>query len=212
MTRIISSMKKRENVIGNLGIVVFQTSLVVFLNASSYGLDSYGQVIVPVCSVVAGAVGGLGYVWAFCETKGKTGLWRWVLTLLLVGIFLCGLFLVTVGEANLTGWIRLFLSIGLQFMSLSLGWLASEQLSGPRGGVSEHTKCRTVKWKVVLGLGCRRSVLCVWKKTCLFESLHFFERIGLIWHVVFWDHGLSIMNPWTKTLSVSWWDMRIFRG
>lgn len=30
--------------------------------------------------------------------------------------------------------------------------------------------------------------------------------------VPFRDQGLSTMNSWMKTLSVSWWDMRIFRG
>ena len=133
MTRIIGFMKKWANVIGNLGLIVFQTSLVAFLNAPFIDLDRHNQDIVSRCSGFVG-VFGLGiYVWGVNTGKGKAV--PWVHVGLLGGIFLCGLFLVTVGAANLTGWIRLFLSIGLQFMSLSLGWLASEQLSGPRGGV-----------------------------------------------------------------------------
>lgn len=37
MTRIIDSLKKRANVIGNLSLVVLQIALIVFLNASGYG-------------------------------------------------------------------------------------------------------------------------------------------------------------------------------
>lgn len=137
MTRTIDSLKKRANVIGNLSLVVLQTALVVFLNASFYGLDSQDQVIVDCCSVWGGMIAIFTYVWALKEVKREFR--PWCTVCLIGGIVVLAIVLGAMEVTNLTGWNRLSLSIGLQFVSLSCGWLASEQLSGPHGDVREHT-------------------------------------------------------------------------
>lgn len=136
MTRIISFMKKWPNlienkwkIIGNLGLIVFQTALVVFLNASFYGLDPDGRDTVSFWSEVVGIFGVGVYVWAVKMVKGKSMPWGHVGSL--GGMFLLAVVLKALELANLIGWNRLVLSIVFQFVSLSLGWLASERLSAP---------------------------------------------------------------------------------
>ncbi|MCG7459852.1 hypothetical protein ACKFRL_06665 [Corynebacterium marquesiae] len=137
MTRIIDSLKKRANVIGNLSLVVLQIALIVFLNASGYGLDSQDQVIVDCFSVWGGMIAICTYVWALKEVKRE---FKPSYTVLLIGVIVVlAIVLGAVELVNPTGWNRLLWTIVLQSVSLSCGWLASEQLSGPHGDVSERT-------------------------------------------------------------------------
>lgn len=77
------------------------------------------------------------YVWALKEVKREFR--PWCTVCLIGGIVVLAIVLGAVELVNPTGWNRLLWTIVLQFVSLSCGWLASEQLSGPHGDVSEHT-------------------------------------------------------------------------
>lgn len=137
MTRIIDSLKKRANVIGNLSLVVLQIALIVFLNASGYGLDPEVRDKVSVYSVWGGMIAIFTYVWALKEVKRE---FKPSYTVLLIGVIVVlAIVLGAVELVNPTGWNWLLCSIVLHFLSLSCGWLASEQLSGPHGDVSERT-------------------------------------------------------------------------
>ena len=48
-----SAIKKWPNVMGNMGLIAFQTCLFVFLNASSYGFDVHDQSTVSFCSLLS---------------------------------------------------------------------------------------------------------------------------------------------------------------
>lgn len=77
------------------------------------------------------------YVWALKEVKRE---FKPSYTVLLIGVIVVlAIVLGAVELVNPTGWNWLLCSIVLHFLSLSCGWLASEQLSGPHGDVSERT-------------------------------------------------------------------------
>lgn len=131
-----SAIKKWPNVMGNMGLIAFQTCLFVFLNASSYGFDVHAQSTVSFYSGCGWIIGLFLYGWALKGVGGKVA--HCIPVALLVGIFVSALLLQAVGLMDLAGWIRLLLSVALQGASLFCGWWAAEQLSNPHGGVCEN--------------------------------------------------------------------------